>query len=69
MATFLVLHSIRLYVGIVSRITMQPEYPNLGSRFKEIKEAYAEAKTVEEKQELLALAGRSSGKRRNRQND
>ncbi len=32
---------------------MQPEYPNLGSRFKEIKEAYAQAKTVEEKQELL----------------
>jgi hypothetical protein len=33
-----------------------PESQNLGLRFQEIKEAYAQAKTVEEKQELLALA-------------
>jgi predicted RNase H-like HicB family nuclease len=35
---------------------MLPEYQNLGLRFQEIKEAYAQAKTVEEKRELLALA-------------
>jgi hypothetical protein len=35
---------------------MLPDYQNLGLRFQEIKEAYAQAKTVEEKQELLALA-------------
>jgi hypothetical protein len=32
------------------------DYEHLGRRFQEIKEAYAQAKTVEEKQELLALA-------------
>ena len=35
---------------------MLPEYQNLGLRFQEIKEAYAQAKTLEEKRELLALA-------------
>ena len=35
---------------------MPPDYQDLGVRFQEIKEAYAQAKTVEEKQELLALA-------------
>jgi hypothetical protein len=35
---------------------MLPDYQNLGLRFQEIKEAYAQAKTVEQKQELLALA-------------
>jgi len=35
---------------------MLPDYQDLGRRFQEIKEAYAQAKTVEEKQELLALA-------------
>jgi len=35
---------------------MPPESQDLGSRFKEIKEAYAQAKTLEEKHELLALA-------------
>jgi len=35
---------------------MLPDYQDLGLRFQEIKEAYAQAKTVEEKQELLALA-------------
>ena len=35
---------------------MLPDYQNLGLRFQEIKEAFAQAKTVEEKQELLALA-------------
>jgi hypothetical protein len=36
---------------------MPPGYQDdLGLRFKEIKEAYARAKTVEEKHELLALA-------------
>ena len=35
---------------------MLPEHQNLGLRFQEIKEAYAQAKTLEEKRELLALA-------------
>jgi predicted RNase H-like HicB family nuclease len=35
---------------------MPPEFQNLGLRFQEIKEAYAQAKTLEEKRELLALA-------------
>jgi predicted RNase H-like HicB family nuclease len=35
---------------------MLPESQNLGLRFQEIKEAYAQAKTLEEKRELLALA-------------
>jgi hypothetical protein len=35
---------------------MLSDYQNLGLRFREIKEAFAQAKTVEEKQELLALA-------------
>ena len=35
---------------------MLPDYQNLYLRFQEIKEAFAQAKTVEEKQELLALA-------------
>jgi len=35
---------------------MLPDYQDLGRRFQEIKEAYAQAKTVEEEQELLALA-------------
>jgi predicted RNase H-like HicB family nuclease len=35
---------------------MLPDYQNLGRRFQEIKEAYAQAKTLEEKRELLALA-------------
>jgi hypothetical protein len=35
---------------------MLPDNQDLGLRFQEIKEAYAQAKTVEEKQELLALA-------------
>jgi len=35
---------------------MLPEYQNLALRFQEIKEAYAQAKTLEEKRELLALA-------------
>ncbi len=35
---------------------MLPEYQKLGLRFQEIKEAYAQAKTLEEKRELLALA-------------
>jgi hypothetical protein len=35
---------------------MPPDYEDLGLRFQEIKEAYAQAKTVQEKQELLALA-------------
>ena len=35
---------------------MLPDYQNLGLRFQEIKEASAQAKTVEEKRELLALA-------------
>ncbi len=35
---------------------MLPEFRDLGSRFQEIKEAYAQAKTLEEKRELLALA-------------
>jgi hypothetical protein len=35
---------------------MPPDYQDLGLRFQEIKEAYAQAKTVEEKHELLALA-------------
>jgi len=37
-------------------IAMLPDYQNLYFRFQEIKEAYAQAKSVEEKQELLALA-------------
>ncbi len=35
---------------------MRPEYQNLYSRFQEIKEQYAQAKTVEEKLELLKIA-------------
>jgi hypothetical protein len=35
---------------------MAPDYEELGLRFQEIKEAYAQAKTLEEKHELLALA-------------
>ena len=35
---------------------MLPVYKNLYLRFQEIKEAYARAKTLEEKHELLALA-------------
>jgi len=35
---------------------MLPEFRDLGLRFQEIKEAYAQAKTLEEKRELLALA-------------
>jgi hypothetical protein len=35
---------------------MLPEYQNLGLRFQEIKETYAQAKTLEQKRELLALA-------------
>ena len=35
---------------------MPSDYEHLGRRFQEIKEAYAQAKTVEEKQVLLALA-------------
>jgi hypothetical protein len=35
---------------------MPPDYEELGLRFQEIKEAYAQAKTLEEKHELLALA-------------
>jgi hypothetical protein len=35
---------------------MPADYANLGRRFQEIKEAYAQAKTLEEKRELLALA-------------
>ena len=35
---------------------MLPDYQNLYLRFQEIKEAYAQAKTLEEKHELLALA-------------
>jgi predicted RNase H-like HicB family nuclease len=35
---------------------MLPDYQNLYFRFQEIKEAYAQAKTLEEKHELLALA-------------
>jgi predicted RNase H-like HicB family nuclease len=35
---------------------MPPDYEELGLRFQEIKEAYAQAKTLEEKRELLALA-------------
>jgi predicted RNase H-like HicB family nuclease len=35
---------------------MPPESHDLGPRFKEFKEAYAQAKTLEEKRELLALA-------------
>jgi hypothetical protein len=52
-----VVHSIGLYLA-PSRLgfTMPPDHQNLGSRFKEIKEAYAQAKTLEEKRELLALA-------------
>src|ERR1700737_3503542 len=55
--SFLTLHSIGLYIA-QSRLgfSMPPDYQDLGVRFQEIKEAYAQAKTVEEKQELLALA-------------
>jgi hypothetical protein len=35
---------------------MPPDFEELGLRFQEIKEAYAQAKTLEEKHELLALA-------------
>ena len=35
---------------------MRPEYQNLYSRFQEIKEQYAQAKTVKEKLELLKIA-------------
>jgi hypothetical protein len=35
---------------------MLPDSQNLYLRFQEIKEAYAQAKTLEEKHELLALA-------------
>jgi hypothetical protein len=35
---------------------MAPDYEELGLCFQEIKEAYAQAKTLEEKHELLALA-------------
>jgi len=35
---------------------MRPEYQNLHSYFREIKEQYAHAKTVEEKLELLKIA-------------
>jgi hypothetical protein len=35
---------------------MLPDYQDLYLRFQEIKEAYAQAKTPEEKHELLALA-------------
>jgi hypothetical protein len=35
---------------------MLPDYRDLGLRFQEIKDAYTQAKTLEEKRELLALA-------------
>ena len=35
---------------------MRPEYQSLYSRFQEIKEQYAQAKTVKEKLELLKIA-------------
>jgi hypothetical protein len=35
---------------------MQPEFKNLSSRFRRIKERFAHAKTLEEKKELLAAS-------------